>query len=73
MNKTLDLHGTKHENVRRKLDEFFWLLMQKKISEATIITGYSERMKTIVQDTCKEYLFTWNESIHNTGQLNIYL
>ena len=50
--KKLDLHGIKHEFVSRRLDTFFWEMMQKNEIEIEIITGISNRMKEIVKETC---------------------
>lgn len=44
MNK-IDLHGVKHENVQRELDQFFWQMMQRGHSEVEVITGISKKMK----------------------------
>lgn len=52
---TLDLHGIKHHDVSRKLDEFIWETMQKKKTQAVIITGKSTPMKSIVKDCLKDY------------------
>ena len=30
MNNKLDLHGIKHENVQRELDQFFWQFIDVK-------------------------------------------
>jgi DNA-nicking Smr family endonuclease len=67
----LDLHGTKHEDVKRKLDVFFWECMQKKITQVEVITGMSDKMKEIVIDTANEYKFRVNDFNINPGSLFI--
>lgn len=51
----LDLHGVKHHEVSRKVDEFIWETMQKKKTQAVIITGKSTPMKQLVKDCLKDY------------------
>ena len=60
MNK-IDLHGIKHENVKRELDQFFWQMMQKKVGTIEVVTGISTRMREIVKETCDEYGFKVSE------------
>lgn len=65
----IDLHGVRHEQVMRKLDSFFWEMMQKNRSEVEIITGISDRMKEIVRKTCEDYKFIVNDHPTNIGCL----
>lgn len=51
----LDLHGVKHEDVTRTVDEFIWTCMQSGISQATIVTGNSDPMKNIVNACLNEH------------------
>jgi len=37
--KTLDLHGVKHADVPKLLDQFLWEQMNKKSKEVEVITG----------------------------------
>jgi hypothetical protein len=69
----LDLHGIKHEDVPRKLDVFFWEMMQNDRNQVEIITGISSRMKSIVIDSCKDYGFSVNEMYFNPGSLIVNL
>ena len=71
--KTIDLHGVKHEEVKRKLDLFFWNAIQRKNNTVEIITGFSDKMKEIVFETSKEYGFKVEESLGNGGCLIITL
>jgi DNA-nicking Smr family endonuclease len=52
---SLDLHGVKHHDVPRKIDEFIWDIMQKKKTQCVIITGKSNTMKDIVKSCVKDY------------------
>jgi DNA-nicking Smr family endonuclease len=67
----LDLHGVKHEDVKRKLDVFLWGSMQKNLGQVEVVTGHSVRMKEIVLETCKEYGFEVKEGVLNKGHLII--
>jgi len=49
--KVLDLHGTKHEDVRRLLENF--ILLNKP--PLTIITGNSEYMRGTLESFCGEH------------------
>lgn len=69
MNNKIDLHGFKHENVQRELDQFFWQMMQRGHSEVEVITGISEKMKSIVKEVSDDYNFTVQEIPINPGAL----
>jgi hypothetical protein len=69
----LDLHGIKHEDVPRKLDVFFWEMMQNDSNQVEIITGISSRMKSIVIDSCKDYGFSVSDMYFNPGSLIVNL
>lgn len=69
--KSIDLHGVKHQDVQRKLDIFFWEMIQRKQSEVRVITGWSDEMKKIVISVCKDYDFIVEEEIFNKGSLII--
>ena len=71
--KTLDLHGFKHSEVPKLIDQFLWENMNKKTTEVEIITGISGQMKLIVIETVKDYEFTYNEAWNNPGKLIINL
>ena len=71
--KTLDLHGFKHSEVPKLIDQFLWENMNKKTTEVEIITGISDQMKLIVIETVKDYEFTYNEAWNNPGKLIINL
>lgn len=69
MNNKIDLHGIKHENVQRELDQFFWQMMQRGHSEVEVITGISHKMKQIVYDVSNDYNFKVEEIPMNPGAL----
>jgi hypothetical protein len=69
MNNKIDLHGIKHENVQRELDQFFWQMMQRGHSEVEVITGISHKMKQIVYDVSVDYNFKVEEIPMNPGAL----
>ena len=55
MSGILDLHGCKHAEVSKLVDQFLWENMNKKTTEVEIITGISDQMKLIVIETLKDY------------------
>lgn len=71
--RTLDLHGVKHADVSRLLDQFIWEQMNKKSKEIEIITGISNTMKEVVIKNLKDYDFTYNEAWNNPGKLIVSL
>ena len=71
--KTLDLHGVKHADVARLMDQFIWEQMTKKSKEIEIITGISQTMKDVVIKNLKDYEFTYNEAWNNPGKLIVSL
>jgi DNA-nicking Smr family endonuclease len=48
MSNKIDLHGIKHENVQKELDQFYWEMMQRGHSEVEVVTGISHNFT--VQD-----------------------
>ena len=71
--KTLDLHGVRHADVPKLLDQFLWEQIQKKRREAEIITGISHSMIEIVIKILKDYDFTYNEAWNNPGKIIVKL
>jgi hypothetical protein len=61
----LDLHGVKHEDVERLVENF--VLLNNKPLE--IITGNSDRMERIVVNKLCELNVGWNNWIH--GRIKI--
>lgn len=59
--RTLDLHGTRHIDVKQKVIRFVeenW----DSGKQAEIITGHSKRMKELVCKVLDEYQLDWDES-----------
>jgi DNA-nicking Smr family endonuclease len=71
--RTLDLHGVKHADVPKLMDQFIWEQMNKKSREVEIITGISQAMKQVVIKNLKDYDFTYNEAWNNPGKLIVSL
>lgn len=69
MNKVLDLHGLKHEQVPRIVDKFIGDHIQLETDFISIITGHSLRMKEIVAHVCKDYDIKWSEEWGNAGKM----
>jgi DNA-nicking Smr family endonuclease len=65
----LDLHGTKHKEARRILENFIYQHIRRGTKEVEIITGNSPEMKKIVSDIAKEYDMTTRECWGNFGCL----
>lgn len=68
---TLDLHGTKHQDVRGVFDTFMFTAMQSDTVEVTIITGNSTSMKKITTECIEEYGFTILPFEPNMGSIKI--
>ena len=73
MNTDLDLHGVKHVDVPRKLDNFLSLHLQNKTNEINIIIGNSKEMKKIVDFVLDDYGLVSEVSFLNDAILNIKL
>jgi DNA-nicking Smr family endonuclease len=73
MKKTLDLHGVKHAEVPKLIDQFIWEHMNKKSKEVEVITGISTTMKEIVIKNIKDYELDYDEAWNNPGKLIIKL
>ena len=62
----IDLHGFKHNEVEDKLANLLILHYNMGNFRVRLITGKSEKMKTIVRDIMKEHGFTeddfWNDN-----------
>jgi DNA-nicking Smr family endonuclease len=69
MSNKIDLHGIKHENVQKELDQFYWKMMQRGHSEVEVVTGISHIMKDIVKKVSEDYNFTVQDIPLNPGAL----
>ena len=62
----IDLHGFKHEEVEDKLANLLILHYHMGNFPVRLITGKSEKMKTIVREVVKKHGFTeddfWNDN-----------
>ena len=65
--KELDLHGLSHEEVWDKVENF--VLMNSDELPLRIITGYSDKMKEIVQGVLDSYNFVYESPAHNGGEI----
>jgi DNA-nicking Smr family endonuclease len=64
--KTIDLHGTKHEEAENRLIEFVVF----NEPPFRIVTGNSAKMKEIVQKVVDKYeYYCYAESAHNQGSV----
>jgi DNA-nicking Smr family endonuclease len=70
---SLDLHGTKHVDVFRKVDLFVGESVIRGFHEVEIITGYSQDMKSIVDVVLSDYGLESREDFINKGKLIIKL
>lgn len=70
----LDLHGLSHYHINSYIDKFIWECMNKKINSADIITGNSDRMKSLVIDIIKDYNLEYQVGDYtNNGYIKIIL
>ena len=67
--KTLDLHGVRHGDVDRLVENFVFLEYPNIVQ---IITGNSERMKTLVKDVLDRHDFKYTEGdFVNNGYITV--
>ena len=69
----LDLHGTKHSDAFRKVDQFIGYHIQRGTGEVYVVTGYSQEMKKIVNEVLKDYGATSKDEFGNDGKLIVSL
>lgn len=67
----LDLHGTFHSEVFEKVDEF--ISANLYANEIEIVTGYSDRMKDLVQSVLSDYKLKGICPPYNDGTLVVKL
>ena len=65
----IDLHGMRHEEVARTLENFLYEHMQKGTTEIEVVTGNSTEMKGIVKEVLSDYDMTCEEKFGNFGTL----
>jgi DNA-nicking Smr family endonuclease len=71
--KPLDLHGIRHCDVSRLIDDHIYSGIRKSYRHVEIITGNSPIMKSIVRECLKDYDMEAREEILNTGTLIVDL
>jgi DNA-nicking Smr family endonuclease len=71
--ESLDLHGVRHSDAQKCIDQFLWSAMQKNTYSVEIITGCSDEMKKIVEDVVWDYGLACETSPHNWGCLVVTL
>ena len=69
----LDLHGVRHGDVPRQVDQFIGKHLMEGTSEVKIIIGHSDQMKKIVDDTLKDYGLNSTTTFLSTTTLSIKL
>ena len=69
--RKLDLHGVFHSQDFDMVDPFIGECLIDNVSSFEIITGYSKRMKEIVQDVLSDYNLKGVEPPFNSGTLII--
>jgi DNA-nicking Smr family endonuclease len=69
----LDLHGIKHSEVQKTLDNFLFENMTNHTKKVEIITGLSDQMKNLVKKVLIEYNFDYEEDLKNKGKINVFL
>lgn len=70
----LDLHGVRHKDVPKKVDEFLGEMIDSRLPELTIVTGLSVDMQDIVINTLKDYNLDYEVGdVYNPGYIKISL
>ena len=65
--KELDLHHTRHPDVKMKVENF--VLLHK--TPMNIITGRSDRMIELATDVLKKHRFKYYIRCHNAGMITV--
>ena len=55
MNNKLDLHGVRHHEVQRVVDQFLTKHLYNSTNEVSIIIGNSNKMKKVVDIVLEDY------------------
>ena len=67
---TLDLHGTRHSEVKHKLNHFFFW-QSPGYRQYTIITGNSIEMQEIVKEWLVEHEYSYYIPSYNLGEIQV--
>lgn len=73
MKNSLDLHGERHANVPRKVDQFIGEHLMGGSKSVVIITGKSDEMKAILGETLADYGMYYVENPLNSGEVSVDL
>ena len=65
--RELDLHGYLHSEVEAEVENF--LVLNSRHLPLRIITGYSDKMKSIVTTLLERYNFEYNIPDYNAGEI----
>ena len=68
--RTLDLHGVKHEGVHHRLEEFY-LWDSTEFKNTKIITGNSTQMQSLVTEWLEGYDFKYYIPSNNLGEIQV--
>jgi DNA-nicking Smr family endonuclease len=68
--RTLDLHGVKHEDVEHKLNEFFFW-DHTEFENTKIITGKSDKMREIVVKWLDVLDYKYYIPNNNAGEIQV--
>ena len=70
--REIDLHGQRHDSVRKNLESDIILEYNKGNFPIRIITGNSLYMKKIVSTAVHNQKFKSKEELHNSGAIIVY-
>lgn len=76
MNKnkfSLDLHGVRHVDVQREVDQFIGTHLMGGSKSVVIVTGNSDEMKRLVGKTLADYGMNYTENWVNSGEVAVSL
>ena len=71
MNDKIDLHGIKHNEVKRVVENFIYKHLQDGTREIEVLTGNSPKMKQLVREIASDYNMEVGETWGNFGSLII--
>ena len=69
----LDLHGVRHADVQREVDQFIGEHLMGGTKSVVIITGNSEEMKKLVAKTLGDYGMNYTEVWGKTAEVAVSL
>lgn len=69
--KKIDLHGIRHNEVKRVVENFIYQHLQDGTKEIEIVTGQSLEMKQLVKEIAEDYNMTAKDVWGNFGSMVI--